>query len=269
MLNSLINAWKEGRAVAGLTADRASGRRLQLDYILSRLLRFGKTPGYNALREVRLSGGSTLRYRFNRGDLQSIREVWLDECYALPFSLHPKTILDLGANIGMASLWFQQRYQPTQLLAVECDPDNAGITRLNFSSNGLPGDVLEAAVGASSGTAVFSRSTASNLGSLAPSPLASSNAANLIQVPMVSMGELISRFDQASVDLIKMDIEGAEEAVFSNHPEWLHQTKALIIEWHEDRADPAPLIQKIIQHGFSHHPANTEHQTNLGAFLRV
>lgn len=269
MLNSFIKAWKEGQAAACLTADRASGRKLQLDFILSRLLRFGTLPEYNVLRSVRLSGGLNLHYRFNRGDLQSIREVWLDASYTLPFPLQPRTILDLGANIGMTSLWFQQRYRPAQLLAVECDPDNAAVTRLNYSSNHLPGEVLEAAVGASVGKALFQRSSTSNLGTLVSTTANALSDPRTIEVPTISLPDLLSQFEGQSVDLIKMDIEGAEESVFSSETEWLNQTQALIIEWHADRINPAPLIEKIIHHGFRHYPANTKHQTNLGAFLRV
>jgi|SRR5579875_465611 len=45
-------------------------------------------------------GGVSITYRRNRGDLQSIREVFIDEAYRLPTGFAPRTILDLGANIG-------------------------------------------------------------------------------------------------------------------------------------------------------------------------
>lgn len=268
MFRSISHSLHEAYRGAFITRGMSSRYRIAADYILSRLLRFGKTPGYNAPRCVQFRDVS-VHYRFNRGDLQSIREVWMDECYKLPFPFHPKTILDLGANIGMASLWFQERYHPHQLLAVECDPDNAAVARLNFLDNQLPGEVLEAAAGATSGEVFFQRNSLSNLGTITPSKPCATSTPNLLKVPMFSMSDLIDRFDGQSVDLIKMDIEGAEGAILSADIDWINQTRALIIEWHDDRVDSTPLIEKIIQHGFKHYPANTRHQANLGAFLRA
>jgi hypothetical protein len=76
---------------------------------LLRLARLVPLPGRNRERRIRVRGGIELNYRLNRGDMQSIREVWMDECYRLPFELAPGRLIDLGANIGLTSLWFAHR----------------------------------------------------------------------------------------------------------------------------------------------------------------
>jgi hypothetical protein len=51
------------------------------------LARLVPLPDRNRERRIRVRGGIELNYRLNRGDMQSIREVWMDECYRLPFEL--------------------------------------------------------------------------------------------------------------------------------------------------------------------------------------
>src|SRR6185312_5327332 len=89
-----------------LTADPSSFARFAADVFLSRLTRKVPLPNRNRDRMIRVKGGVKLHYRLNRGDMQSIREVWIDECYRLPFDLVPDRLVDLGANIGLTSLWF-------------------------------------------------------------------------------------------------------------------------------------------------------------------
>ena len=74
---------------------------------------------------LRLRGGVTITYRFNKGDIWSVREVWLFECYRPPFEIAIDHVLDLGANIGLTSLWLAKRYGCGRIIAVEPSAANA------------------------------------------------------------------------------------------------------------------------------------------------
>jgi tRNA1(Val) A37 N6-methylase TrmN6 len=63
-----------------------------------------------------------LWYRWNRGDLASIREVFVLEGYRLPVGFVPRTVLDLGANIGLTSIWLANNFPLEHLIAVEPVP---------------------------------------------------------------------------------------------------------------------------------------------------
>jgi hypothetical protein len=90
---------RELRGGFSLTADPRSFARFAADVFLLRLARIVPLPGRNRERRIRVRGGIELNYRLNRGDMQSIREVWMDECYRLPFELAPGRLIDLGANM--------------------------------------------------------------------------------------------------------------------------------------------------------------------------
>ena len=272
MLSALIHSLRDGTSAAAMAADATSARCLRSDYFWSRLLRLGRLPGYNKLRQVNLDG-LRLSYRFNRGDLQSLREVVIEQVYDCNLPSAPQTVLDLGANIGLASVWYSRQIKLGQahsnpgpfLLAVEPVPENAAVAKLNFRDNYIPGEVVQAAVGQMSGEAWFETRAESNLGSLANTTANGSG----IRVPVVGIRDLLDRFPGGQADLVKMDIEGGEAELLSRDTDWLTRIKALIVEWHDERADSRPLIRNVELAGFAHRRINHDRQENLSLFYRM
>ena len=259
--------------MAGARADDAASRsQLRRDFFLSRLLKLGRLPGYNSLREVRL-GGCRIHYRFNRGDLQGLREVFLEEVYACDLPFEVRSVLDLGANIGLSAFWLSRRVKfghtpsshATSLIAVEPAPENAAVAELNLLSNGLLAELVRAAVAQQAGEAWFESRNESNLGRLVSDATAGPTG---IRVPVVGIRELLRRFPGGVVDLVKMDIEGGEADLLGHDVDWLAGVKALMVEWHDDRADSRPLISNVLAAGFRHVPINIQRQENLSLFLR-
>jgi FkbM family methyltransferase len=171
-----------------------------VDTLLYRVLFFVNLPGSGRERRIRLRGGVEITYRLNRADLQAIREVWLDETYRLPVGLgRIDTLVDLGANIGLTSLYLARRHGCSTILAVEPDPANARLARVNFKRNGLAGEVLEAAVAPEDGVVYFGADRNSLVGRVGPMGR---------QVRALSMHSVLRRVG-GSADLVKMDIEGS------------------------------------------------------------
>lgn len=268
---AIRNGLVEGAAAASLADDDASKRRLRRDFLLSRLLKWWRLPNYNALRVVSM-GGMTVHYRFNRGDLQSLREVLVDQVYACELPFAPVTFLDLGANIGLASLSFSRWVKPRQgqsnsevfVVAVEPVSDNAAVAERNFRDNALNGHVVRAAVAQKPGEAWFAARHESNLGSLTPTADA---GVGCLRVPLAGIRELLNRCPDGRADVVKMDIEGGEQDLLGCDLDWLKRVRALLVEWHEERADPQPLIRNLESAGFTHQRINAERQDNLSLFL--
>lgn len=65
------------RATAKLAADARSRFRLSMDLVLSRFIGLVPRALRDRVREVRLRRDIKIRYRLNKGDLHSIREIWL------------------------------------------------------------------------------------------------------------------------------------------------------------------------------------------------
>lgn len=267
MIKALYHGWSEGAEAAALADDAASASRMRADYFFSRLLRLGWWGGRDEGRQVSL-GGMAIRYRFNRGDLQSLREVLVLEVYAAELGFTPSTVLDLGANIGLTSLWLHRRHgsragQAFQLVAVEAAAENAALAEANLEANGVSAEVIHAAAGLVSGQAWFETRAASNLGRMLDHA-----EPGAVPVSVVGIRDLLAKFPNSHVDLVKMDIEGGEGALLGHDTTWLEGVRVLMVEWHDDRADSRPLIQKVIAAGFEHRPLNESRQDNLSLFVK-
>jgi FkbM family methyltransferase len=246
------------RGTFGLAADMRSRLRLGLDFALSRLLWLLPRNAHNRLRKVRLRNDVRIEYGLNKGDLHSIREIWLQEMYWLPFDVPQGVLLDLGANIGMASVWLAKRFSFAEVIAVEPDPRNAAIVRDNFKLNGITGHVVEAAVGPAEGTGKFEFSEVSNLGRLGH---------NGSLVLLTSVDAIIKKFTVNRFPLIKIDIEGGEEDLFDGPTDWLGRTDSIVIELH-GTADCSRILELMASKGFQYVPAHSLPGDNLPCFFR-
>lgn len=256
-MKELRQAWAAG-------GDTPSRLQLAADVILYRVLAIVQLPP--AERSATLGCGVKITYRLNRGDIQSVREIWFDEGYKLPFEIAPRLIVDLGANIGMTSLWYSTRYGRPAIIAVEPSAENARILRKNFADNGIAAEVVEAAVGARDGKATFLAARDSNVGKLS----AGAGAAG-VTVPVVSMRTILqkaAKFGDGRIDLLKIDIEGGEADLLSADIAWLERVGAIAIEFHPDRVDYPALVGRIKAAGLQYVPGDSVFEDHNDSFVR-
>lgn len=264
---SLVSLGTETTGALRVVSGWDSGARLIADIIRMRFRRFKKPGDWNTERCVKLSGGGSLTYRMNAGDLQGIREVWMEEVYRPPFEVPVRTFVDLGGNIGLTSTWVGRKFKPSAMIAVEPDPENARLLRKNLQDNGLQVKVIEAAVGPQDGEVVFQRSADSNLGSVAAE--AAANGQQSIKVPMVSMASVFLTMGQGcDIDLLKLDIEGGEEALLTGDLSWLSKVRMIIAELHPPIVDCKKIIETLETVGFTHIPSGTAFKGSMTAFVR-
>ena len=102
------------------------------------------------------SQGKPLRLsvRTNGFDQDVVEEIFVSGCYQSDLK-DAHTILDLGANIGVAAAFFSRCYPTASLVCVEPVPDNLRLLRRNIEANNLRIDVLPAAVGPGDGKVVM------------------------------------------------------------------------------------------------------------------
>jgi len=237
----------------GFARDRRSALRIGADLAFFRLLGVLWKPS-DKIRRVRIRPDTRLSYRQNKGDIYLIHEVWFEGIYRLPVALSPGLLIDLGANIGMASLWLAIQYGYQHVIAVEPCAGNVAVARENLESNGIKAQVIEAAVGASDGTAEFFEVFSSTNGRLKCSRDKSSaqpaGVRKLVTVRVVSMDTVLRSLPaETLIDLLKIDIEGGEQALFSGDVSWLARVKALLIEFHPSLIEYDHLVATIESYG--------------------
>lgn len=131
-------------------------------------------------------------------------------------------ILDLGANIGLVSSYFHQIYPEARIVAVEPDEGNCELARQNLPDRST---LLKSAISSKAGHANLV-DTGRNCGfRVEPT---SDGGVNMITVPAI-----LEEFREARPFLIKIDIEGFEEDLFSSNLEWIDKFPILVIELHD------------------------------------
>ena len=143
----------------------------------------------------------------------------------------PSVIIDAGANIGLASIWFASRFPEARILAVEPEKSNYDLLVRNVEpySNVTP---IHAAVWTHRGTLAIDDPRQEGAWAFQTRELADS-LHPVENVPCLSLADLISDYGLGWVDLLKVDIEGAEKEVFSSPGEWIGSIGAIAIELHD------------------------------------
>lgn len=223
---------------------RRSRLRWAVDVLLYRLLSV-TDAGLDRPRTVTTRDGTALEYRLNRGDIIVVLEIWLLEAYRLPAGARAATVVDLGANIGLTSLWLAANHDVERIVAVEPVPENAAIARRNLARTGAATTLLQAAVGAADGTARFRGDRTSTVG-------ATADASGGYDVPVLSMDSVLGHLPpDARIDLLKMDIEGGEGDVVCGDLGWLDRCDRIVAEIHPDATDAPRVVERICRAGFT------------------
>jgi FkbM family methyltransferase len=133
-------------------------------------------------------------------------------------------IIDAGANIGVASLWFAHQFPRARIIAIEPEPANAALCRKNVANLDSI-RVEEAAIGASPG-----HITLDNPAQKAWSPRSQRSDGG---IPVVTINDLVASVSGAELLIAKIDIEGFESDLFAANLQWLDKARVVIVEIHD------------------------------------
>lgn len=137
-------------------------------------------------------------------------------------------IIDAGANIGAASIYFAKMFPDAKIVAVEPDPQNAEICRRNCESVGNI-TVVEAAIGAAPGKVKLARPDMDKT-----SCAVRTERGEGADIRVVTVDELLGEAGLGgNLFIIKIDIEGFENDLFSSDTSWLSEATVVIIELHD------------------------------------
>jgi FkbM family methyltransferase len=140
----------------------------------------------------------------------------------------PRFIVDGGAYVGYTSVFFANKYPGARVVAVEPSNSNGALLRVN--TRDFPNiHVLPMGLWSEPAHLKIVNPEALSWGfRFATVPPGTPGAVEAISIPA-----LMARFGADRIDILKLDIEGAEEALFSSGCEqWLDKVGAIIVEVH-------------------------------------
>jgi FkbM family methyltransferase len=207
-----------------------------------------RPSGYTTLSVRGLQ--SPLILRNGTSDFAVFIQVFLDRQYELPHLESARYIIDAGANVGLSSLFFLSRNTTARVIAIEPDVENFNVAAKNLAPFKDRCALVHGALWSESGTLAIDRGAFRDGRHWATQTTPEING-RAERVRAYTIAELLSEFDFPRVDLLKVDIEGAELEVFRDgDTRFLEATNCCVVECHSDEA-AAALRDALGRHPFS------------------
>ncbi len=162
-------------------------------------------------------------------DKKVFREIFLLRAYAFNLNFVPRVIIDAGANIGLSSVFFAKRFPDAMIYSIE--PESRNFECL--VNNTLGYDNIKRVQ-----TALWNRDAMLKISDKNETQWAFSvqecNKNDPESFPGISLTSFMQNEQIAEIDVLKIDIEGAEQEVFSeSYDYWVKRTKVIVIELHD------------------------------------
>lgn len=212
-----------------------------------------KLFGFDKIFKVEASG---LRFPFYlracTSDIDVYKQIFIKNDYCLNVCREPEVIIDAGANIGLAAIFFANMFENAKIVCIEPESSNFEILCKNTEpyDNIYP---LKAAlwnknedislVDPGLGEWGFMTGNAEEYLSRIPNEFE--------KVKGVTLDKVLDRYNLKKVDILKIDIEGSEKEVFSDCSLWLDKVDSIIIELHERLKPGANRCFYLATDGFS------------------
>jgi FkbM family methyltransferase len=188
--------------------------------------------------------GAPVHYRAGTTDPHLIYNILLKQGTKSEYALPPQvrldpaavgTVLDIGANIGIASRYFARCFPGAVVHAFEPDPGNCELLRANAAAE--PRIRVHAfALGAEDGELeLFDSDDQANRGGYSGYAMGI-NPGRSKKVPLKHAGRALAALGVTRADLIKIDTEGAEcEILTALEPALLKSARVIMGELHGRR----------------------------------
>lgn len=155
------------------------------------------------------------------------KQIFLKQDLNIPIldEIEVKRALDIGANIGMSSLYLANKFPDAKIIGIEPDTSNGEMFKKNLSHFPNVDFMLGAIRGDNKNVKIMDYGKGES---------GYVTEENINGFPAITIGDILLKYKWDMVDVIKMDIEGSEKSVFENNCEnWLPKTKVLLVELHE------------------------------------
>jgi FkbM family methyltransferase len=222
---------------------RALGIKYRFDRSRHYVRRFGVRRAWSERRRLWTPGGAeqTLEVpgishpvvvRAGTADASTFEHVFIWNDYDLRYPDGVETIIDAGANIGLSAVFFANRFPGATIVAIEPEAGNFALLQRNTASyaNVVP---LHAALW-SEDTDLSLSNPDDRVDSYRFGAEGGTQVVRAFSVPSI-----LDRFGMTRTDVLKIDIEGGEAAVFADRPFWVDRVGMFIVELHGEEAERA------------------------------
>lgn len=229
--------------------------------IFKSFYRFISDKQYRTFHKLAYNLGDKPRYKETKVRIGSLKllvpdpfsfiwqyyEIYVEQFYNFTCKKESPIIYDCGANIGLSVIYFKSKYPAARITAFEADPKIADYLEKNLKVNSIKGVELVR-------KAVWVHDQGINLVSEGADGASAFIEGSGNKVPSINLKDALAKEDE--IDMLKMDIEGAETQVLLACESELSKIKNLFIEYHSYRKYPqelASLLALLEKTGFRYY----------------
>jgi FkbM family methyltransferase len=193
-----------------------------------------------------------LSFRSNFGDITNLTKVLHQGCYRWRQLPDDGVILDVGANIGMAAVWFAHFNPARDIWCFEPLPENVAMIRRNCPR----ANVVEAALGEAPGVVSLAVDPGGVIASSIPTAWESAPRT----FPMRTLDDCAAEYGWGQVALLKIDAEGMEPAILRGGAGLLSRVARVAAETH-GRAGHDEVLRLLQNAGLTIEDASFDERT--------
>ncbi len=169
--------------------------------------------------------------RIGTTDTCVFRQILNERHYDFPLSALPKVIIDAGANIGISAVFFAHKYPAAKIIALE--PEDSNFTLLKKNVSPYPQITpLKVALWKEQKAICLVDPGEGHHGFRTVERTNGESSQNGY-VPATALDILMKEMQIEFIDVLKIDIEGAEKEVFDHSQNWIDRVGVLMVELHD------------------------------------
>ena len=174
-------------------------------------------------------------YRAHTSDEFVLRGIFVDKEYELAkITPEPKFIIDGGACGGCASVYFANMYPEARIIAIEPDAQNFELLSRNIEPYPNVKGLRAGLCGGNRDKWLRIKNPDRTYGDFVSYVTEETDKDRDDSIPGLTIGNILKKSGFERIDILKLDVEGAEKYIFeSNYEYWLSRTNIVIVELHD------------------------------------
>lgn len=176
--------------------------------------------------------GIPFKFSLRKGttDYETFYQAIVHNQYLFNYPVKAKTIIDGGANIGLASIAFKSIFPDATIIAIEPDKENFEQLNKNVHPYSNINTLNKGIWNKKSFVRVTDKYNVGKWG-MVTEEIKMKTADS---VETITIDEILNLYQFDEIDILKLDIETAEREVFSSgYESWLPKVKIIVIELHD------------------------------------
>ena len=173
--------------------------------------------------------GRTLYFRKKTKDKETFKEIFNQNIYNIKLPIDPKLIIDAGSNTGFASLFFKIKYPKAKIISLEIETENVKMIKKNLKGYQDIEIIQKGLFNKKSFFKIEDPYHATN-----SFVIKEVTSGENYDIESITIDEILNSKNEDNIDILKIDIEGAEKDLFEkNYENWLPKVKIIMVETHD------------------------------------